>query len=228
MKASELWPSKYVKAADLNGKPVTLTIKELKIEEMGIGAEKENKPVLYFQKATKGLVLNRTNGLTIASLYGDDVAGWIGQRITIIAIRMKAFGQMTDTIRVKEEIPAQPAPRPSSEIPIEEPTIDDDEDVADPEPDDLEKIWEPTESGQATVRTLSAAQRARIDNLGIEIFGPGWQQESVQFCKELSSGTVTNVAQLLPNEGDVLLANLEKIRSDRAANVQSTKKGVAA
>jgi hypothetical protein len=65
MKISQLFPSKYVKAVDLNGKTVTLTIAKLAIEELGHGPEKERKPVLYFERATKGLVLNRTNAMTI-------------------------------------------------------------------------------------------------------------------------------------------------------------------
>src|SRR4026209_2145377 len=83
MKISQLFPSKYVKAADLNGKTVTLTIAKLVVEELGHSAEKEKKPVLYFQKATKGLVLNRTNAMTIAGLYGDEADDWPGKRISI-------------------------------------------------------------------------------------------------------------------------------------------------
>lgn len=133
MKISQLFPSKYVKAADLNGKTVTLTIAKLVVEELGHGAERERKPVLYFQKASKGLVLNRTNAMTIASLYGDESDEWQGKRISIYPTRIRAFGTMQDTIRVREEIPAQPK-MPSLTMPVEEAAeIDDVEDVTDVE-----------------------------------------------------------------------------------------------
>lgn len=133
MKMSQLFPSKYVKAADLNGKTVTLTIDKLVIEELGHGSEKERKPVLYFQKATKGLVLNRTNAMTIAGLYGDESDEWPGKRISIYPTRIRAFGAMQDTIRIREEIPAQPKPQGQTAQVEEVSEIDDVEDVTDPE-----------------------------------------------------------------------------------------------
>lgn len=133
MRISQLFPSKYVKATDLNGKTVTLTIAKLVLEELGHGAEKERKPVLYFQKATKGLVLNRTNAMTIAALYGDESDDWAGKRISIYPTRIRAFGAMQDTIRVREEIPAQPRPQPAHVGMEETAEIDDVEDVADVE-----------------------------------------------------------------------------------------------
>jgi hypothetical protein len=133
LKISQLFPSKYVKACDLNGKTVTLTIAKLVIEELGHGAEKERKPVLYFQKATKGLVLNRTNAKTIAGLYGDESDDWLGKRISIYPTRIRAFGAMQDTIRVREEIPAQPKSLAHG-VQIEDASeIDDVEDVTDVE-----------------------------------------------------------------------------------------------
>ena len=131
VKLSILFPSKYVKAGDLNGKPVTLTIKGLKVEELGHGAEKENKPVLYFEKATKGLVLNRTNAMIIGALYGDETDDWHGKRITIYATKVRAFGSTQDAIRVREEIPAQSKPVAQAAHVVEPTPMDDDEDVVD-------------------------------------------------------------------------------------------------
>lgn len=131
MKVSKLFPNKYVKAAELNGKTVTLTIARLTVEEMGHGNEKEQKPVLHFNKATKGLVLNRTNAMTIAGLYGDETDDWVGKRINIYPTRIRAFGAMQDTIRVREEIPAEPKPQSPSHEVEEASEIDDAEDVTD-------------------------------------------------------------------------------------------------
>jgi len=133
MKVSALFPSKFVKAADLNGKTPTLTIKEVKTERLGHGNDAENKPVLYFKNATKGLVLNRTNAVAIANLYGDEMDDWGGERITLYATTIRAFGKLQDVIRIKEEIPAQPKPVTQSTEPEEASELDDAEDVVDHE-----------------------------------------------------------------------------------------------
>lgn len=131
MRISDIFPSKYVKAADLQGRPVTLAIKDVRVEEMtNHSNEKERKAVVYFEKATKGLVLNRTNAQIIANLYGDETDHWRGKRVTLYPTRVKAFGTMQDCIRVKEEIPAQP--KPTAPAPqVEEAEIDDIEDITD-------------------------------------------------------------------------------------------------
>lgn len=132
MKISDIFPSKYVKAQDLNGKTVTLTIKSLTVEEMlNHASEKERKPVLYFEKATKGLVLNRTNAMIISALYGDEADDWRGKRISIYPTRVKAFGTLQDAIRVREEIPAQPKPVAQAAQVEEASAIDDQEDLVD-------------------------------------------------------------------------------------------------
>jgi len=133
MKISKLFPSKFVKATDLNGKTPTLTMLKVKEEKMGHGNDAEIKPVLYFKNATKGLVLNRTNGVAIANLYGDETDGWEGKRITLYATTIRAFGKLQDVIRIKEEIPAQPKPVTQSTEPEEASELDDAEDVVDHE-----------------------------------------------------------------------------------------------
>lgn len=132
MKISQVFPSKYVKAEDLQGKTVTLTIKGVVMEEMTTHDNKTvKKPVVWFEKATKGFVINLTNALIIKALYGDETDDWTGKRISIYPTRVKAFGKMQDCIRVREEIPAQAKPVAQA-AQVEEPTgLDDDEDVAD-------------------------------------------------------------------------------------------------
>lgn len=132
MKISKIFPSKYVAAADLDGRTVTLTIKGVTMEEMLThDSKKVSKPVVWFEKATKGFVMNLTNAKIIAALYGDETDDWTGKRISIYPTKVRAFGQMQDAIRVREEIPALPKPTAQAER-IEEATgLDDDEDVAD-------------------------------------------------------------------------------------------------
>lgn len=79
------------------------------MEEMGQGAEKESKPVLYFEKAKKGMILNATAARTIAALYGDESDDWIGQRIMIYPTTVNAFGKLNHVIRVKPQRPPNAA-----------------------------------------------------------------------------------------------------------------------
>lgn len=133
MNIYDVFPSNYLRASDLNGRNFTLTIAEFAIESMGHGAEEEEKPVLTFEGAKKGLVLNKTNAMTIASLYGPDTDNWIGQRITLYPTNVRAFGKMQPAIRVRDAMPppvAKPEPEQppaESENPFEDegPSIED-------------------------------------------------------------------------------------------------------
>jgi hypothetical protein len=132
MRISKIFPSKYVKAADLEGRTITLTISKVTMDEMLTHDNKKvKKPVVWFERATKGFVINLTNALIIGNLYGDETDNWAGCRISLYPTKVRAFGEMQDCIRVREEIPA--SPRSVATAPqVEETTgLDDDEDVAD-------------------------------------------------------------------------------------------------
>jgi hypothetical protein len=111
MKISEAFPSKYVQASDLAGREVKVVIKGVQNEEMRDGSL---KPVLYFHGTDKGLVLNKTNGGTIADMFGDDTDGWTNRSITLYPTRVDFQGNRVDAIRVKF---IQPPPRPAQAPP---------------------------------------------------------------------------------------------------------------
>ena len=77
-----------------------MKIRELKVE--AVGQQKETKPVLYFFDEQKGLVLNKTNSMTIARLYGNDFSMWSGKPIECFSIPVEFSGEMRDAIRVRE------------------------------------------------------------------------------------------------------------------------------
>src|SRR4029434_1526964 len=132
MKISEIFPSKYLTASDLNGKPYTLTIRTVTLEEMMTHENKKvQKPTCWFVGAQKGFVMNVTNAHIIVALYGDDTDVWAGKRITIYPTKVKAFGSYQDAIRVREEIPAQPKPAAKAAQIEEQSGLDDDGDIAD-------------------------------------------------------------------------------------------------
>lgn len=98
-----LFPSKYLRAADLRGEPRTVTIAgleprhELRAKDGTI----EKRPVLHFEGIRQMLVLNKTNALSIAALHGPELSGWIGKRVVLYPDKVAAFGAVTDAIRVR-------------------------------------------------------------------------------------------------------------------------------
>ena len=116
MKKTEVFPSKFLKCADLNGKPVTVTIADAPLEELKSPDGKESsKVVLYFRGAKKGLPLNRVNWDAVSDIVGDDDSdSWIGHRVELYPTKTEMAGKLVDCIRVRapkqRELPKAPAP----------------------------------------------------------------------------------------------------------------------
>ena len=98
MNINDAFPSKYVKASDLKDQPVTVTITRVVKEQMVDG---KVLPVLYFQGAVKGLVLNKTNGLSIARLHGPETKNWAGKSIQLYPAMTEYQGQAIACIRIQ-------------------------------------------------------------------------------------------------------------------------------
>lgn len=79
----ELYPGRFLKAADLLGKKVTLTLADVDLEELEGDDGKKTKCIISFAGKTKKLVACKTNGLCIKEMFGKDIANWIGKRITL-------------------------------------------------------------------------------------------------------------------------------------------------
>lgn len=108
---NNVFPSKYLKASDLQGRTVKVNIDTIAVEEIG----KDRKPVLMFSGKQKGLVLNKSNAQIIASVYSPETNGWIGKDIELRPDKVAFNGQMVDCIRV--QIPA-PAVDPDDILPF--------------------------------------------------------------------------------------------------------------
>jgi hypothetical protein len=226
MLISSIFPSKYLTASDLGGKPYTLTIKTVTLEEMITHENKKvNKPVCWFVGAQKGFVMNVTNAHIIVALYGDNTDGWVGKRITIYATKVKAFGSYQDAIRVREEVPATPKPVAQSAQVEEQSGLDDDGDIADfdgtdslditidPETGEIrsidESLWEPDAPVSAKPNRLSPAQMTRLHVLGVDVYGKGWDTERPKLVAEVTVGAATSAKELTPDEAAVLIRQLE-------------------
>jgi len=104
----EFYPSKYLAAADLAGRVAVYTITGIEKEEFEEGA----KPVLAFEETSKHLVTNKTNWATLKELFGNNLSGWVGQKIELYAERVHFGSKMVNSIRLR-----QPTSRPASETP---------------------------------------------------------------------------------------------------------------
>ena len=134
MKIGSAFPSDYLKAADLQDRPANVTIKGVKIEE--VGRDKDQKPVLYFQGKTKGMVLNKTNSRTIAKIVGsEETDDWSGVEVVIYPTETEFAGEMVDCIRIRAN-KAQPGKAPATS-PLRKPTPPPIDPEGDPEADNF-------------------------------------------------------------------------------------------
>lgn len=108
MKVSSAFPSTYLKAADLEGRNIGVTMDYVKMEDIG----GDHKPVLYFVGKEKGMVLNKTNANNITMVYGDESDDWRGGELTLYSAMVDFQGRSVEAIRVRARPrPARPAPQ---------------------------------------------------------------------------------------------------------------------
>lgn len=150
----ELYPGRFIKSGEFQGKKVTLTIADVNIEELGMDAQKKIKGVISLRETQKQWVLNRTNGECLKAMFGRRVTDWVGKRVTLFpmeyqgetAIRVwgspELAADMTVTIALPRKRPfdmvmhatggkkSKPAPEPVAETieELEDPPFDPDYD----------------------------------------------------------------------------------------------------
>lgn len=112
MKLSEAFPSNFLKADDLQGRDVTVTIQDVEFDVIGKDNNEGKKLILSFSGKEKKMVCNKTNATTIAQLYGDDTDHWIGQRIIVGPREVEYQGKMTWALRVSLRKPTSAAVNP--------------------------------------------------------------------------------------------------------------------
>ena len=100
-KRHDVFPSKYLQAADLRGKPVNVTIERAPLETLKNKNGEDLKTVLYFRGAKKALPLNRTNWDSCADLCGDDSDDWPGHQIQLYPTTTPFGTDTVDCIRIR-------------------------------------------------------------------------------------------------------------------------------
>lgn len=103
MKINQAFPSKYLKAADID-EDIVVTIQECTQETIG----DDDKIIIYFKELDKGLALNLTNAKTISQVLGsDDTDDWTGGKIGLTVMTVPFQGKNVEAIRVKARPPSQ-------------------------------------------------------------------------------------------------------------------------
>jgi len=91
------FPSKYLRASDLQGKTANVIIDRYTFEEIG----GDRKLVIYFRGKEKGLATNKTNAQSIAVVYGPEMDDWIGGEAQLYPAMVDYQGKQMEAIRVR-------------------------------------------------------------------------------------------------------------------------------
>jgi hypothetical protein len=111
---NEIFPSKYLKAADLSRGPVVLEIRDAPQELLtGFDGRQERKTVLYFTGTPKKPPLNRTNWNAVADTTGEeDSDRWPGHKIELYSSTTEMNGKVLPCVRVRTPMVRQVGPSP--------------------------------------------------------------------------------------------------------------------
>jgi len=111
-----MFPSRFLKAADLKGQDVHLTIRAIVNEEVPTARGNQRFWVMYFDETKrkaagnsdneKRFIVKPTNGRLIAKATGEmDNNAWPGKRITLYKTRTGSPQGEVDCIRVRSTAP---------------------------------------------------------------------------------------------------------------------------
>src|SRR5690349_12419414 len=98
MLMTDVFTSKFLRAADLQGRAARVFIARVEMAMMNDG---KPKPILYFQGKEKGLALNKTNANTIMNAYGPETNNWTGAQIELYPAEVDFQGKMVQAVRVR-------------------------------------------------------------------------------------------------------------------------------
>jgi hypothetical protein len=123
MKSTDIFPGKYLRAADLDGREPIVTIDRVEVETLG----DDSKPVMYFTGKEKGLVMNKTNwSATVEITDEEDSDDWAGHKVKLVTRKVEFQGKRVPAIRI-EEAGTSAALRKTAPEPEAERVEDDDE-----------------------------------------------------------------------------------------------------
>lgn len=100
MKAGDVFKGSFLKADDLAGRAVKVTIENVTMEDIG----DDRRAVVHFVGKDKGLVLNKTNWNILCDECGsDDSDDWDGYTVTLHVVKVDYQGKRVPAIRVSDQ-----------------------------------------------------------------------------------------------------------------------------
>jgi hypothetical protein len=104
-----MFPTKYVKADELKGRDVTVTVASIVKEHVQVrGGVAKDCWVIAFTETPKLFIVNKTNAETIAKATGTEQASeWVGKRITLYPTKTECKGETVDCIRIRPKTKEQ-------------------------------------------------------------------------------------------------------------------------
>lgn len=98
----KMYDSDWLHEYDLKADEVTVEITAVEAGELKTQGGKKKAPVVRFKGADKALALNKTNGKSIAALYGNDTSDWIGKSVTLFRSTTQFGSDTVKCIRIKK------------------------------------------------------------------------------------------------------------------------------
>jgi hypothetical protein len=85
MNIEQLYPKKWLSAADLAGRCVTVTISAVSLEQVRNPRTNREEPKLAvaFEGKQKRLLLNKTQAYALAAIGSKETDGWAGMQVTL-------------------------------------------------------------------------------------------------------------------------------------------------
>jgi hypothetical protein len=97
---NDAFPSKYLRAPDLQGTSPTVTVAGVDFKP--VGRSREVRPIVRFVGKTKGLLLNKTNALALAAIAGTpQTEQWVGIKVRLVTTTATFAGESYPVIRVQ-------------------------------------------------------------------------------------------------------------------------------
>ena len=112
MNINEMYPRRYLSAAQMHGQVRTVTIDRV-VQEQAFG---ETKVVVFFEEESQGLVLNRTNGNNLAAVFTPETDTWGGHQVVLWGTNMEFQGRQIPTIKVTLPEPERATPLPDTPV----------------------------------------------------------------------------------------------------------------
>lgn len=86
-----------------------VTISDIQKQLVGQGEKAQQKWILFFKEAKKGLVLNATNIKTLTTLFhSDDSDDWMGQKIAVwYNPDVEMMGEIVGGLRIRHKLPGK-------------------------------------------------------------------------------------------------------------------------